>query len=71
MARKKKKPTKLTDIIKLIESDQVEASVIVILDKDGTISIGYDGIDDWQSAALLQQSADLMNDGPRPGYLLH
>lgn len=58
----KKNKTEIDEMIKALKRKDIQASILVLVNNDGTISIGYSNLDDMDSAKVLQISADLMND---------
>lgn len=60
MARKNK--TEINQMIAGLKRKDVEASILVLVAKDGSISIGYNNLDDADGARVLQISADLMSE---------
>lgn len=60
MSRKNR--TEIKEMITALKNKDFAASIMVLIAKDGSISIGYHGLDDMDSARVLQISADLMAD---------
>lgn len=58
---KVKSKTNLKDLLKAMKDNKYSASIVILLDEEGGIRIGYDGLDDLDSARVLQISADLMS----------
>jgi len=58
----KKNKTEIDEMIKALKRKDIQASILVLVNNDGSLSIGYNNLDDMDSAKVLQISADLMND---------
>lgn len=70
MARKKKSNT-LDNLLKTLENADVEGIAVILLSKDGTITIGSEGLDAGTTESLLRQSASLLNTESGTNQTIH